>query len=146
LELAAVAELTRVEPRVVGVNLAGAEDSAVSLRDFRLQMRMIDFFPERKPWMHVTSHAGEMTPQILGAAPGVMPEALTFHIAESVWNGHAERIGHGTALRYEKDRTQLLRAMRERGVLAEICLTSEELILSLKSDENPFVAYRQAGD
>ena len=35
--------------------------------------------------------------------------------------------------------------MRERGVLAEICLTSEELILGLKSDENPFVAYRQAG-
>jgi hypothetical protein len=144
-QLATVAELTRVEPRVVGMNLAGAEDNEVSLRDFRLQMRMIDFISSRKPWIRVTLHAGEMTPQILGAAPGEVPEALTFHIAESVWNGHAERIGHGTDLRYEKDRAELLRAMRERGVLAEICLTSEELILGLKSDENPFVAYRQAG-
>ena len=130
-QLAAAAELARVEPRIVGVNLAGAEDDEVSLRDFRLQMRMIDFISSRKPWMRVTLHAGEMTPQILGAAPGEVPEALTFHIAESVWNGHAERIGHGTDLRYEKDRAELLRAMRERGVLAEICLTSEELILGL---------------
>ena len=144
-QLAVVAELARVESRVVGMNLAGAEDNEVSLRDFRLQMRMIDFISPRKPWIRVTLHAGEMTPQILGAALGEVPEALTFHIAESVWNGHAERIGHGSDLRYEKDRAELLRAMRERGVMAEICLTSEELILGLKSDENPFVAYRQAG-
>jgi hypothetical protein len=144
-QLAAVAELARVEPRVVGMNLAGAEDDAVSLRDFRLQMRMIDFISSRKPWMRVTLHAGEMTPQILGAAPGTVPDALTFHIAESVWAGHAERIGHGTDLRYEKDRAELLRSMRERGILAEICLTSEELIQALKSDEIPFAAYRQAG-
>jgi adenosine deaminase len=144
-QLATVAELARVEPRVVGINLAGAEDNEVSLRDFRLQMRIIDFISSRKPWIRVTLHAGEMTPQILGAASGEVPEALTFHIAESVWNGHAERIGHGSDLRYERDRAELLRAMRERGVLAEICLTSEELILGLKSDENPFVAYRQAG-
>ncbi len=144
-QLATAAELARVEPRVVGMNLAGAEDNAVSLRDFRLQMRMIDFILSRKPWMRVTLHAGEMTPQILGAAPGVVPEALTFHICESVWKGHAERIGHGTALLYEKDRAELLRAMPERGVLVEICLTSEELIQNLKSDEIPFAAYRQAG-
>jgi len=144
-QLATVAELARLESRIVGVNLAGAEDDEVSLRDFRFQMRMIDFICSRKPWIHVTLHAGEMTPQILGAGPGEVPEALTFHIADSVWNGHAERIGHGSDLRYEKDRAELLRAMRERGVMAEICLTSEELILGLKSDENPFVAYRQAG-
>jgi adenosine deaminase len=143
-QLAAVAELARVEPLVVGVNLAGPEDGAVSLRDFRLHMRMIDFILSRKPWLRVTLHAGELTPQILGAAPGVVPEALTFHIAESVWTGHAERIGHGTALRYEKDRPELLRTMRERGVLAEICLTSDELIQGVKPDEIPFAAYRQA--
>ncbi len=144
-QLAVVAEVARVEPRVVGVNLAGAEDGAVSLRDFPLQMRMIDFILSRKPWLHVTLHAGELTPQILGAAPGVVPEDLTFHIADSVWSGHAERIGHGTDLRYEKNSPELLRAMRERGVLAEICLTSDELIQGLKSDEIPFTAYRQAG-
>ncbi len=144
-QLAAVAEVARVEPLVVGMNMAGAEDSAVSLRDFPLQMRMIDFILSRKPWMRVTLHAGEMTPQILGAAPGAVPEALTYHIAESIWTGHAERIGHGTALRYERDRAELLRAMRERGILAEICLTSEELIQGVKPEEDPFAAYREAG-
>jgi adenosine deaminase len=144
-ELTLVAELVRREPLVVGMNLAGAEDDAASLRDFRLQMQMIDFILSRKPWMRVALHAGEMTPQILGAAPGTVPEALTYHIAESVWNGHAERIGHGTDLRYERGRANLLQAMRERGILVEICLTSEELIQGLKPDENPFAAYRQAG-
>jgi hypothetical protein len=144
-ELTIVADLVRREPLVVGMNLAGAEDEAVSLRDFPLQMRMIDFILSRKPWMRVALHAGEMTPQILGAAPGTVPEALTYHIAESVWDGHAERIGHGTDLRYERDRADLLQAMRERGILVEICLTSEELIQGLRPDENPFAAYRQAG-
>jgi hypothetical protein len=127
------------------MNMAGAEDNPISLRNFRAQMQTIDFMLARKPWLRVTLHAGEMTPQISGAAPGAVPEELTYHIAESVWNGHAERIGHGTALRYEKDRTELLRTMRERGVLVEICLTSEELIQGLKPDEIPFAAYRQAG-
>lgn len=144
-ELAVVAELVRTEPLVVGMNLAGAEDDAVSLRDFRLQMRMIDFVLSRKPWMRVALHAGEMTPPILGAAPGAVPDALTYHIAESVWDGHAERIGHGSDLRYEREHAGLLRAMHERGVLVEICPTSEELILGLKPDENPFAAYREAG-
>ena len=143
-QLAAVAELARVEPLVVGMNLAGPEDGAVSLRDFRLHMQMIDFILSRKPWMRVTLHAGVLTPQIPGAAPRVVSEALTFHIAESVWTGHAERIGQGTDLRYEKDRAELLQAMRERGVLAEICLTSDELIEGVKPDEIPFAAYRQA--
>ena len=143
-ELAVVAELVRTEPLVVGMNLAGAEDDAVSLRDFRLQMRMIDFILSRKPWIRVALHAGEMTPQILGADPGTVPEALTYHIAESVWSGHAERIGHGSDLRYEREHADLLQAMHERGVLIEICPTSEELILGLKPDENPFAAYRQA--
>jgi adenosine deaminase/adenosine deaminase CECR1 len=144
-QLAAAARLAQVDPHVVGLNIAGAEDGAVSLRDFRSQMRMIDFMLARKPWMRVTLHAGEMTPQILGAAPGEVPEALTFHIGESVWDGHAERIGHGTALRYERDRPELLRAMRERGVMVEICLTSEELIQNLKPGDIPFEAYWQAG-
>jgi adenosine deaminase len=144
-ELAMVAELVRAEPLVVGMNLAGAEDDAVSIRDFRLQMRMIDFILSRKPWMRVTLHAGEMTPQILGAAPGTVPEALTYHIAESVRNGHAERIGHGSDLRYERERADLLQAMHQRGVLVEICPTSEELIQGLKPDENPFADYREAG-
>ena len=144
-QLAAAAELARIEPHVVGLNIAAAEDDPVALRDFRLHMRMIDFIRLRTPGLRVTLHAGEMTPRILGAAPGVVPEALTFHIGESVRQGNAERIGHGTALRYEKDRAGLARTMRERSVLVEICLTSAELIQDLKPEEIPFAAYRRAG-
>jgi adenosine deaminase len=108
-------------------------------------MQMVDFVRSRRGGVRVTLHAGEMTPQILGAAPGNIPEALTYHIAESVRNGHAERIGHGTALRYEADRPALLRDMQTRGILAEICLTSEELIQELKAEQIPLEAYRQAG-
>ena len=144
-QLAMAAELARVDPRIVALNLVGAEDDQIALRDFRLHLRMVDFLRSRKPWLHVTLHAGEMTPQILGAAPGKVPPALTFHITESVRSGRAERIGHGTALRYETDRLVLLREMQERGILVEICLTSEELIQNLKAGEIPFTAYRQAG-
>jgi adenosine deaminase len=144
-QLAMAAELARVEPRVVALNLVGAEDGEISLRDFRLHMRMVDFLRPRQPSVHVTLHAGEMTPQILSGTSGTVPEALTFHITESIRTGHAERIGHGTDLRYEAERPWLLQQMRERGILAEICLTSEELIQELKPDEIPFAAYRQAG-
>ncbi len=144
-QLAIAAELARANPLVVALNLVGAEDSEISVRDFRLHMQMVDFVRSRRPGVHVTLHAGEMTPQILGATPGNVPEALTYHIAESVRNGHAERIGHGTALRYEADRPALLREMQTRGILAEICLTSEELIQELQAEEIPFAAYLQAG-
>lgn len=144
-QLAIAAELARTNPLVVALNLVGAEDGEISVRDFRLHMQMVDFVRSRTPGVRVTLHAGEMTPQILGAAPGKVPEALTYHIAESVRYAHAERIGHGTALRYEADRPALLREMQARGILAEICLTSEELIQELKPEEIPFTAYRQAG-
>jgi adenosine deaminase/adenosine deaminase CECR1 len=144
-QLAIAAELARANPLVVALNLVGAEDSQISVRDFRLHMQMVDFVRSRRPGVRITLHAGEMTPQILGAAPGKVPEALTYHIAESVRNGHAERIGHGTALRYEADRVALLREMQTRGILAEICLTSEELIQELKAEEIPFEAYHLAG-
>jgi adenosine deaminase len=144
-QLAGAARLIQVDRRVVGLNIAGPEDGAVSLRDFRSQMRMIDFILARKPWIRVTLHAGELTRQILGAPPGAVPDALTFHIAESVWDAHAERIGHGTALAYERDGPELLRSMRERGVIVEICLTSERLIQNLNPGDIPFEAYWQAG-
>jgi adenosine deaminase len=145
VQLAAVADLARIEPRVGGLNLAGPEDGQVSLRDFNLQMRMIGFLRSKKPWLRVSLHAGELTPQILHAETGTVPEALTFHIGESVRIAGAERIGHATDLRYEKDREALLRTMRDRHVLAEICLTSESVIQSLKPEEIPFEAYRKAG-
>ncbi len=167
-QLAATAALTRQEPRVVGVNLAAPEDYPVARRDFRLHMRMLDFLVSRNPQLRVSLHAGELTPRLLAAAPPgaanagarpdraarprsaangrqPAPEDLTFHIGESVWQGRAERIGHGSSLLYERDRENLLRAMRERGILVELCLTSEAVILGLTGNEHPFRTYRTQG-
>jgi len=145
-QLAATAVLAERDRSVVGVNLVGAEDRPVALRDFRRHLRMIRFLVSRYPALRVSLHAGELTPRLLGAAgeDSPPPEDLTFHIGEAVWDAGAERIGHGSSLRYERDRNDLLRAMRERGILVEICLTSEEVILGLKGDDNPFLAYRRA--
>ncbi len=142
VQLAATAALAALEPRVVGVNLAAPEDDLVARRDFRLHMRMLDFLVSRRPYLRVSLHAGELVPRLLGPSAGA---DLTFHIGESVWQGRAERIGHGSSLRYERDRENLLRAMRERGVLVEICLTSEAVILGLEGKDDPILDYRAAG-
>ncbi len=141
VQLAAGAALAARDPRVVGINLVAPEDNPVARRDFRLHMRMVDFLVARFPGTRVSLHAGELVPRLLPDAP----EDLTFHIADSVWTAGAERIGHGSSIRYERDRESLLRAMRERGVLVEIALTSEETILGLKGRENPLPEYLRAG-
>ena len=57
----------------------------------------------------------------------------------------AKRIGHGVAIAYERDATGLLTTMRERGVLVEICLTSNAVILGVAGSQHPFPHYLSAG-
>jgi hypothetical protein len=132
-------ELAQSDPRVVGINLVMPEDWYVPMRDFRLHMRMLDYLHNVYPKVHISLHAGELA---LGLVP---PEGLTFHIRESIETGHAERIGHGVAVAHENDALQLLREMAQRGVLVEICLTSNDVILGIRGNEHPFSTYRQYG-
>src|SRR5262249_53081083 len=53
--------------------------------------------------------------------------------------------GHGVDLSYEDDALALLADMRQRGVLVEICLTSNDVILGVKDAMHPFPDYWQAG-
>ena len=46
---------------------------------------------------------------------------------------------------YETDAAQLLREMAQRGILVEICLTSNDVILGVRGEEHPFPVYRQYG-
>ena len=138
-QLAYAFELVRAEPRVVGLNLVAPEDHPVALRDYSLHMQMLGFLADRHPQVSVALHAGELT---LGLVP---PEHLRSHIRQAVQIARAKRIGHGVAISYEDDALALLADMRARGVLVEICLTSNDVILGVKDALHPFVDYLRAG-
>jgi hypothetical protein len=132
-------ELAKADPRVVGFNLVMPEDGLVSMRDFTLQMRMIDYLHPFYPPVKISLHAGEL------AAGLVPPEGMRFHIRQSVDLGHASRIGHGVDVLYEDRPEELLREMARRGVLVEIALTSNDAILEVRGKDHPLSAYRAYG-
>lgn len=107
------------------------------MHDFDLHMNMLNYLHGVYPKVHISLHAGELS---LGLAT---PEGLSFHIRESVEVGHAERIGHGVDVMNEHDPLGLLREMGERGIMVEICLTSNDTILGVKGDDHPFPIYRR---
>lgn len=137
-QLAFAFTLASSHPDVVGINLVAPEDHPIALRDYRRQMEMVGFLRRRFPDVKVALHAGELT---LGLVP---PEALRFHIIEAVDVAGAHRIGHGVDLAHERDSLDLLERMRQRDVLVEICLTSNETILNVEGPDHPFDLYRQA--
>ncbi len=122
----------------VGLNFVMPEDGFLSMRDYALQMKMLDYLHGVYPKVHISLHAGELA---FGLVP---PEGLRFHIRQAVELGHAERIGHGVDVMYEDDAPELLKEMAQRHVMVEINLSSNEGILSIKGDEHPFPIYRAA--
>jgi adenosine deaminase len=127
---------------VVAINYVQAEDAAVARADYSEQMRIVAFLANNPPGekrVNVSLHAGELW---LGLVP---PDDLTFHIGEAVKIAGADRIGHGVGLAFERDRDDLLRVMRERGVAVEINLTSNDQVLAVHGAQHPFPAYRAAG-
>ena len=109
------------------------------MRDFTLQMRMIDYLHGIYPNVRISLHAGELSP---GMVP---PEGMRFHIRQSVELGHASRIGHGVDVMHEDRPHELLREMADRGVMVEIALTSNDVILGVSGKDHPLAAYRAAG-
>ena len=132
-------ELVQADPRFVGLNLVMPEDWYVPMHDFRLHMKMLDYLHGIYPQVHISLHAGELA---MGLVP---PEGLTFHIRESIEEGHAERIGHGASVMHERDTLGLLREMAQRKVLVEICLTSNDVILGVRGQEHPLPVYLHYG-
>jgi hypothetical protein len=131
-------EMASKDPRVVGLNLVMPEDWYVPVHDFNLHMRMLDYLHEIYPKVHITLHAGELTLAI------VPPEEL-FHIRASIERGHAERIGHGVDIMYERDPAGLLRRMAKEKILVEICLTSNDSILGVSGARHPLPVYLRFG-
>jgi hypothetical protein len=75
----------------------------------------------------------------------VPPEGLRSHIRQAVEVAGARRIGHGVAVMHEDGAHELLRTMAERGVLVEINLTSNDVILGVRGRDHPLHAYLAAG-
>jgi adenosine deaminase len=132
------ASMAAHEPGFVGINFVMPEDGFVSMRDYTLQMKMLDYLHSVYPQVHISLHAGELAPGL------VPPEGLRFHIRQAVELGHAERIGHGVDVMYENDVPGLLKELAQNHVMVEINLSSNEGILGVEGDEHPFRNYRLA--
>ena len=135
----AEAEAQSAAPNVVGLNFVQPEDASMAMAEYHRQMLMLDYLHTVYPSVHISLHAGEL-------APGMVPPAgLLFHIREAVELGHAERIGHGVDVMYERDPKLLLRELAEKHVLVELNLTSNDVILGVTTNHHSLPAYRAAG-
>jgi adenosine deaminase len=122
----------------VGINFVQPEDGFISMRDYTVQMKMLEFLHSVYPQVRISLHAGELAPGL------VPPEGLRFHIRQAVELGHAERIGHGVDVMFEDDAPALLKELAEKHIMIEINLSSNEGILGVKGAEHPFPLYRAA--
>ncbi len=124
---------------IVGVNIVGAENQNVSMRDYTLHMKMFRFLKAQYPAVKVALHAGELA---LGMVP---PEGLKFHIDEALSIGGAKRIGHGMDLAHESNALAIMKTMREQDIPVEVNLTSNEFILGIKGQSHPVTLLRKYG-
>jgi adenosine deaminase len=122
----------------VGINFVMPEDGYLSMKDYELQMKIVEYLHSVYPKVHISLHAGEL------AQGMVPPEGLRFHIREAVELGHAERIGHGVDVLWETDGEGLLKELAQKHVMVEINLSSNEGILGVKGAEHPFPRYLAA--
>jgi adenosine deaminase len=138
-QMAAGFKIASQNPKVVSVNIVGAEHYPVSMRDYKLHMRMYKFLSARYPGVKLALHAGELA---LGQVP---PEGLKFHIADAIDIAGAKRIGHGMDIAHESQPHVLLKKMREKNIPVEVNLTSNEFILGVKGAAHPVNIYRKYG-
>ena len=132
-------EAAEADPeRIVGLNFVMPEDGYISMKDYALHMRMVKYLHETYPKVHVTLHAGELA---FGLVP---PEGLCCHVRQAVEAG-AERIGHGVDVMYEDRPHELLKEMAAKHVMAEINLTSNDVILGVNGKNHPLPMYRWFG-
>jgi adenosine deaminase len=124
-------EAATADPRVVSFNLVQPEDNPTAVRDFSLHMSMIDFLHAQYPRVPIALHAAELAPGL------VAPEAMRFHVRDSMRRGRASRIGHATGVMHEDAALDLLREMAAKKVLVEVALSSADQILGVKGNRHP---------
>ncbi|WP_340622411.1 hypothetical protein [Xenorhabdus siamensis] len=125
--------------KIVGVNIVGAENDYISMRDYKLHMLMFRYLKILFPDVHLSLHAGEL---VNGMVP---PEELANHIQYAVDIARADRIGHGVAIAREENALALLSILREKKIPIEINLTSNGFILGVKENSHPIKLYQRHG-
>lgn len=138
-QLLAGFEAAMADTRIVGINLVQPEDGKISMRDYKLHMRMVEFLHQLYPAVHISLHAGELNESLTDK------EGLSFHIHDAVKVAGAGRIGHGVDITQETNAASLLKDMANDQIMVEINLSSNDYILNMKGKDHPLHAYLKAG-
>jgi adenosine deaminase len=125
--------------RWVGLQLVAPEDGPDAVRYYDLHMRIVSELTDHGRKVPVALHAGELTLKL------VTPEALSHHVRDAVRIAGARRIGHGVALPEEVGAEVTAREMAARGVLVEVNLISNSIILEVKPQDHPYAWLRTMG-
>ncbi len=136
-QMVAAYEAAIVEPRLVGLNLVGPEYGSTAMSNYDQLMDMLAYLQgayEGVSPLRLSLHAGEITAATIPAGYA-LDEAD--HVRKAFEVAGARRIGHGVDVLYESDPQGLLADLAAAGVLVEICLASNDIILEVNGDEHP---------
>lgn len=122
------------DPRFVGVALFGDEDHPVALRDYELQIEMLNTLTSMKEFTDIKTI---ITSGYLEFGM-IQPKKFKNRIRMAVTKGNATRISHCSAIMYENNPFELLKTLSEQKIPVEIALTSEEVVRSISAADNPF--------
>ncbi|HEX4456428.1 MAG TPA: adenosine deaminase, partial [Polyangia bacterium] len=144
-QMVAAYEAAKVEPRLVALNLVGPEDGTTALKNYDLQMAMLQYlsgvYAGQSP-LRLALHAGELAAQY-------MPSGYTIpavdHVQKAVEIAGAERIGHGVDIAQESASATVLSELAAKKILVEVCLSSNAQILLVTGTAHPLAQYRAAG-
>jgi adenosine deaminase len=144
-QMIAAYEAAKVEPRLVALNLVGAEDASAALANYDLQMSMLQYlngvYAGKSP-LRLSLHAGELAAAYM--PPGYSISAID-HVQKAVEIAGADRIGHGVDVEQESAPSTVMSELAAKKILVEICLTSNADILLVSGTAHPLSKYVAAG-
>ncbi len=131
--------LVQADKRWVGLQMVAPEDHPSALANYSQHMKMVGFLTEQGRLAPAALHAGELSFKY------ATPADMSFHVGEAVRVAGARRIGHGTALPHENGAEALVAEMAAKGVLVEVNLTSNDVILEVSGAHHPYAWLRERG-
>lgn len=136
--IAAAMALIKAHPNVIAVNIDGPEASELAIKNFKTQMKILDFLWNQFDRPNISLHAGEVNHYLCD------PIDVQHHIRDSILIGRAKRIGHGASLECE-DTPKLLNLMKVEKVAVEVCFSSNKHMLKIQPKSHPMNLYKKAG-
>ena len=144
-QMIAAYEAAKVEPRLVALNLVGAEDDVTALANYDLQMSMLQYlsgvYAGQSP-LRLALHAGELAAAYMPS--GYMISTID-HVQKAVEIAGASRIGHGVDIEQESAPSTVMSELAAKKILVEICLSSNAEILLVSGTAHPLAQYMAAG-